>query len=476
MMEETLKKLILELTETSYEEDKIEILSIIYKSALEDPLTVGSFCIKPVFNMIFEMEDQHFQYKILEILFNTAFKEEFFDILAEDENFEKIFDMSLAETLHLCSLFKGRKFTEFTTKSGKAIRFLKNALKTTKSMEIADLIEINAEELVRNGAFKEEHLEINTMKLLLKNSVKNQNIFIKEKMFVKYKNEIEIAEIVLNPLLYDLKEAQNCFLVPKLMHEAIEMKNYKFIWKLVRGNGNAFKFAIKFLSAEELSEAADELNCNAADILDLWMGIDEKCVEATANGLVVSVLLNIRGIQNLLDSSFIFSAIKSRPEVTLCYLIFVSAPPELNLQPFLDSSNPNKLIFYLSLFLSLIQKYPVNFSLNQILVHLCDFRAFLSKNQTFSTKIDEMLLNSLSEFLKYYNEHVYEETVEEFKREKGVPMKETGENTIEQEKSHPGQNEEDKIDSMINIDNLERLNRGIQSVLRFFRRKEDEDN
>ncbi|ORD94500.1 hypothetical protein ECANGB1_644 [Enterospora canceri] len=475
---EQIRRLIAQFESVSYDEDRLEILSEIHTFSQIDPVAVGTLCLTSIFKSVFEMDETEIHYKILERIFSSSKKDEFVDDLFCDQmNLNMLLDLSVIEVVYFLDTVNSSLFLRRLANQTKIEAVLIRAVEigeleknnrwldelfATKKNEIFDRL-LDSNKAV-SRLFKSGLLE-----KLLNDSLINQTKFMETEVFRNNTGKISIngIRILLNKENSRYSEVQQIFMKRSVIENGLINKDYELIYNLIYGSDRNTAILVEYCKNNKVTEVVERDSADfyyAANILDIFLGIDQNI---PCHNWISVTLANISNINTELDCDYSITDQKY-----LIYEIFVHSR--------ISENDILKLIYEchgvireLALFIGLMCGYSTTLSPHEILITLIQFRMHLINNKMYSTKIDEMLLGSVSDFIKLYNEYLYEEST----KKSGIQaeLDDFGTNLSDENvvvKTDAIENENET--GMLNIENLARLNKGIQNVLRFFRRKEDE--
>ena len=117
--------------------------------------------------------------------------------------------------------------------------------------------------------------------------------------------------------------------------------------------------------------------------------------------------------------------------------------------------------------ISIIHNIPLSLTNFEILNSLLYLRKKLIFNPTFSSRIDNILVESLSELIKTYNEYLFALNIYNFNEIQPAYNDTSITPTIEKS-TFKLMNNNQNYESFV-IDNLEKLHQGIENVMKFFK-------
>ena len=297
------------------------------------------------------------------------------------------------------------------------------------------------------------------MEILLKNSLSAQIKFINSNLFKDQieKLPLEVYKIILNPQNTLYNEIQS-----KLLRTSIVKRvenEYEILHKLVYGNAHNLKTILETIDINQLISSAD-MNYYAAELLDLYIAVSPNLI--TAPQQIYNVLL-------WLQNKDIDLTIMDGDPYTLL-LIFIKTnlnEKEINWVTSQLKNNNTELDYSFMVLISIIHNIPLSLTNFEILNSLLYLRKKLIFNPTFSSRIDNILVESLSELIKTYNEYLFALNIYNFNEIQPAYNDTSITPTIEKS-TFKLMNNNQNYESFV-IDNLEKLHQGIENVMKFFK-------
>lgn len=297
------------------------------------------------------------------------------------------------------------------------------------------------------------------MEILLKNSLSAQIKFINSNLFKDHieKLPLEVYKIILNPQNTLYNEIQS-----KLLRTSIVKRvenEYEILHKLVYGNAHNLKTILETIDINQLISSAD-MNYYAAELLDLYIAVSPNLI--TAPQQIYNVLL-------WLQNKDIDLTIMDGDPYTLL-LIFIKTnlnEKEINWVTSQLKNNNTELDYSFMVLISIIHNIPLSLTNFEILNSLLYLRKKLIFNPTFSSRIDNILVESLSELIKTYNEYLFALNIYNFNEIQPAYNDTSITPTIEKS-TFKLMNNNQNYESFV-IDNLEKLHQGIENVMKFFK-------
>ena len=452
-----------------YDEDKIEILNELNSISLHNPVIVGTFCLTEIIKSLFEMDETEIHYQIIENIFRCNKKSELVEMLFQNQEITNlILGMSISEILWFINVFDTKVTIEILLKKGKS-KLITIGIKLFES----NRLELHNEYInqLLNGIREEDEFlnyiicstnyknAIYLMEILLKNSLSAQIKFINSNLFKDHieKLPLEVYKIILNPQNTLYNEIQS-----KLLRTSIVKRvenEYEILHKLVYGNAHNLKTILETIDINQLISSAD-MNYYAAELLDLYIAVSPNLI--TAPQQIYNVLL-------WLQNKDIDLTIMDGDPYTLL-LIFIKTnlnEKEINWVTSQLKNNNTELDYSFMVLISIIHNIPLSLTNFEILNSLLYLRKKLIFNPTFSSRIDNILVESLSELIKTYNEYLFALNIYNFNEIQPAYNDTSITPTIEKS-TFKLMNNNQNYESFV-IDNLEKLHQGIENVMKFFK-------
>lgn len=452
-----------------YDEDKIEILNELNSISLHNPVIVGTFCLTEIIKSLFEMDETEIHYQIIENIFRCNKKSELVEMLFQNQEITNlILGMSISEILWFINVFDTKVTIEILLKKGKS-KLITIGIKLFESNRL-ELHNEYINQLINGIREEDEFLNyiicstnyknaIYLMEILLKNSLSAQIKFINSNLFKDHieKLPLEVYKIILNPQNTLYNEIQS-----KLLRTSIVKRvenEYEILHKLVYGNAHNLKTILETIDINQLISSAD-MNYYAAELLDLYIAVSPNLI--TAPQQIYNVLL-------WLQNKDIDLTIMDGDPYTLL-LIFIKTnlnEKEINWVTSQLKNNNTELDYSFMVLISIIHNIPLSLTNFEILNSLLYLRKKLIFNPTFSSRIDNILVESLSELIKTYNEYLFALNIYNFNEIQPAYNDTSITPTIEKS-TFKLMNNNQNYESFV-IDNLEKLHQGIENVMKFFK-------
>ena len=452
-----------------YDEDKIEILNELNSISLHNPVIVGTFCLTEIIKSLFEMDETEIHYQIIENIFRCNKKSELVEMLFQNQEITNlILGMSISEILWFINVFDTKVTIEILLKKGKS-KLITIGIKLFESNRL-ELHNEYINQLINGIREEDEFLNyiicstnyknaIYLMEILLKNSLSAQIKFINSNLFKDHieKLPLEVYKIILNPQNTLYNEIQS-----KLLRTSIVKRvenEYEILHKLVYGNAHNLKTILETIDINQLISSAD-MNYYAAELLDLYIAVSPNLI--TAPQQIYNVLL-------WLQNKDIDLTIMDGDPYTLL-LIFIKTnlnEKEINWVTSQLKNNNTELDYSFMVLISIIHNIPLSLTNFEILNSLLYLRKKLIFNPTFSSRIDNILVESLSELIKTYNEYLFALNIYNFNEIQPAYNDTSITPTIEKS-TFKLMNNNQNYESFV-IDNLEKLHQGIETVMKFFK-------
>lgn len=452
-----------------YDEDKIEILNELNNISLHNPVIVGTFCLTEIIKSLFEMDETEIHYQIIENIFRCNKKSELVEMLFQNQEIiNLILGMSISEILWFINIFDTKVTIEILLKKGKS-KLITIGIKLFESNRL-ELHNEYINQLINGIREEDEFLNyiicstnyknaIYLMEILLKNSLSAQIKFINSNLFKDHieKLPLEVYKIILNPQNTLYNEIQS-----KLLRTSIVKRvenEYEILHKLVYGNAHNLKTILETIDINQLISSAD-MNYYAAELLDLYIAVSPNLI--TAPQQIYNVLL-------WLQNKDIDLTIMDGDPYTLL-LIFIKTnlnEKEINWVTSQLKNNNTELDYSFMVLISIIHNIPLSLTNFEILNSLLYLRKKLIFNPTFSSRIDNILVESLSELIKTYNEYLFALNIYNFNEIQPAYNDTSITPTIEKS-TFKLMNNNQNYESFV-IDNLEKLHQGIENVMKFFK-------
>lgn len=452
-----------------YDEDKIEILNELNSISLHNPVIVGTFCLTEIIKSLFEMDETEIHYQIIENIFRCNKKSELVEMLFQNQEIiNLILGMSISEILWFINVFDTKVTIEILLKKGKS-KLITIGIKLFESNRL-ELHNKYINQLINGIREEDEFLNyiicstnyknaIYLMEILLKNSLSAQIKFINSNLFKDHieKLPLEVYKIILNPQNTLYNEIQS-----KLLRTSIVKRvenEYEILHKLVYGNAHNLKTILETIDINQLISSAD-MNYYAAELLDLYIAVSPNLI--TAPQQIYNVLL-------WLQNKDIDLTIMDGDPYTLL-LIFIKTnlnEKEINWVTSQLKNNNTELDYSFMVLISIIHNIPLSLTNFEILNSLLYLRKKLIFNPTFSSRIDNILVESLSELIKTYNEYLFALNIYNFNEIQPAYNDTSITPTIEKS-TFKLMNNNQNYESFV-IDNLEKLHQGIENVMKFFK-------
>lgn len=452
-----------------YDEDKIEILNELNSISLHNPVIVGTFCLTEIIKSLFEMDETEIHYQIIENIFRCNKKSELVEMLFQNQEIiNLILGMSISEILWFINVFDTKVTIEILLKKGKS-KLITIGIKLFESNRL-ELHNEYINQLINGIREEDEFLNyiicstnyknaIYLMEILLKNSLSAQIKFINSNLFKDHieKLPLEVYKIILNPQNTLYNEIQS-----KLLRTSIVKRvenEYEILHKLVYGNAHNLKTILETIDINQLISSAD-MNYYAAELLDLYIAVSPNLIIAPQQ--IYNVLL-------WLQNKDIDLTIMDGDPYTLL-LIFIKTnlnEKEINWVTSQLKNNNTELDYSFMVLISIIHNIPLSLTNFEILNSLLYLRKKLIFNPTFSSRIDNILVESLSELIKTYNEYLFALNIYNFNEIQPAYNDTSITPTIEKS-TFKLMNNNQNYESFV-IDNLEKLHQGIENVMKFFK-------
>ena len=452
-----------------YDEDKIEILNELNSISLHNPVIVGTFCLTEIIKSLFEMDETEIHYQIIENIFRCNKKSELVEMLFQNQEITNlILGMSISEILWFINVFDTKVTIEILLKKGKS-KLITIGIKLFESNRL-ELHNEYINQLINGIREEDEFLNyiicstnyknaIYLMEILLKNSLSAQIKFINSNLFKDHieKLPLEVYKIILNPQNTLYNEIQS-----KLLRTSIVKRvenEYEILHKLVYGNAHNLKTILETIDINQLISSAD-MNYYAAELLDLYIAVSPNLI--TAPQQIYNVLL-------WLQNKDIDLTIMDGDPYTLL-LIFIKTnlnEKEINWVTSQLKNNNTELDYSFMVLISIIHNIPLSLTNFEILNSLLYLRKKLIFNPTFSSRIDNILVESLSELIKTYNEYLFALNIYNFNEIQPAYNDTSITPTIEKS-TFKLMNNNQNYESFV-IDNLEKLHQGIENGMKFFK-------
>ena len=452
-----------------YDEDKIEILNELNSISLHNPVIVGTFCLTEIIKSLFEMDETEIHYQIIENIFRCNKKSELVEMLFQNQEIiNLILGMSISEILWFINVFDTKVTIEILLKKGKS-KLITIGIKLFESNRL-ELHNEYINQLINGIREEDEFLNyiicstnyknaIYLMEILLKNSLSAQIKFINSNLFKDHieKLPLEVYKIILNPQNTLYNEIQS-----KLLRTSIVKRvenEYEILHKLVYGNAHNLKTILETIDINQLISSAD-MNYYAAELLDLYIAVSPNLI--TAPQQIYNVLL-------WLQNKDIDLTIMDGDPYTLL-LIFIKTnlnEKEINWVTSQLKNNNTELDYSFMVLISIIHNIPLSLTNFEILNSLLYLRKKLIFNPTFSSRIDNILVESLSELIKTYNEYLFALNIYNFNEIQPAYNDTSITPTIEKS-TFKLMNNNQNYESFV-IDNLEKLHQGIENVMKFIK-------
>ena len=452
-----------------YDEDKIEILNELNSISLHNPVIVGTFCLTEIIKSLFDMDETEIHYQIIENIFRCNKKSELVEMLFQNQEIiNLILGMSISEILWFINVFDTKVTIEILLKKGKS-KLITIGIKLFESNRL-ELHNEYINQLINGIREEDEFLNyiicstnyknaIYLMEILLKNSLSAQIKFINSNLFKDHieKLPLEVYKIILNPQNTLYNEIQS-----KLLRTSIVKRvenEYEILHKLVYGNAHNLKTILETIDINQLISSAD-MNYYAAELLDLYIAVSPNLI--TAPQQIYNVLL-------WLQNKDIDLTIMDGDPYTLL-LIFIKTnlnEKEINWVTSQLKNNNTELDYSFMVLISIIHNIPLSLTNFEILNSLLYLRKKFIFNPTFSSRIDNILVESLSELIKTYNEYLFALNIYNFNEIQPAYNDTSITPTIEKS-TFKLMNNNQNYESFV-IDNLEKLHQGIENVMKFFK-------
>lgn len=454
-----------------YDEDKMEILNELNNISLHNPVIVGTFCLSEIIKSLFEMDETEIHYQIIENIFRCNKKSELVEMLFQNqETIDLILEMSISEILWFINVFDTKVTIEILLKKGKS-KLITIGIKLFESNKL-ELHNEYINQLINGIREEDEFLNhimcsnnyknaICLMGTLLKNTLSTQIKFINSNLFKEHveKLPLEVYKIILNPQNTLYSDIQS-----KLLRTSIVKRlenEYEILHKLVYGNAHNLKTILGTIDINQLIFDADT-NYYAAELLDLYIAVSPKLIITPHQ--VYNTLLWLQ------NKDIDLTIMNDDPHVLI--LIFIKTnlnEKEVN-WVINQLEKPNTVHNHsFMILISIIHNISLDLTNFEILNSLLCLRKHLISNPTFSSRIDNILIESLSELIKTYNEYIFALNIYNFNEIHPEYNDISISSTIKKNTSEIV-NDNQNYESFV-IGNLEKLHQGIENVMKFFKRQ-----
>lgn len=484
--ENKLKALNASLESCTYEEDKQEVLSEILKvlstnSTNKTKEMVATFCIHSVFAEISELDDTENVYKILEQTFSAPEKDLFVEILFGDVTcVKKFFELSTAEKIFLVEkVFCSGKMAEiFRRHKTRAVAFLCEAI-LSNNYDVTNNVFMSACMKEMNGEILDKLIDINKLKdlnnlnkyvMLINDDVTNKNKVL-ENVCVNSK-DISLINLCLDISSSNLYKYQQLFYKKTLLEECVKSKEWGLLYKLVHGNAQGLKLIKDNLFNEhsnmEMLITHVEINYDAANLLDLFILSKTSISFVKENNFITRTLLAVREKEvEIVGEGEELNAFNM-----IVNSIMTGASINYELLDITKINEKEKLIYD---FLLITTNKMDAFSIDQIISTIKKCMKIFLTEKVCSNKINQMMLVFAQEMLVHYENILEQENVKGMEEIQVNFVKEEKrkEIAVNVEKEEDNENE----NNFLSFDNFEKLNKGLQNVLNFFNKSnQNNDN
>ncbi|ORD97497.1 hypothetical protein HERIO_625 [Hepatospora eriocheir] len=465
--EEVITKLINQLNDSTYEDDKIDALTNIYVMALEFPTLILNH-FNDILANTFSLEHREFQYKILRII--SAFSDE---LVIDKETTVILFTANAYEVGSVLNLFYSEKIFRELIKFEGVIPFVLNLARIGPFKIFKRFLILDAkfnEKLCITGLFEVlvckpiKYEKLTLIKKLMNESLVNSEYFVMKQY---HKELIELFDFQLFCLCLDtmIPGVKTDFEIQKLLYKAITDQEYEFLYKMSDNNTKILNFLIKSLNYDELVDSVDS-SYFGASLLELIILKDPSKINPNQS-ILTNLLLNLNGID--CEQLNVFRNNLELNEVKLCYLIFFVADItqyyDLLLEKLLQYNffkDTDNITFQLLVLLLNLHNKRQNLTNEQIIYLLRKLR-IKCEHCVFSRQIDGILSTTISEVINEMEKLIRDELL----------STNNSDEIIDKTYSKSVKPEEKQIEpdnSMFDINDYEKINNGLQYLFKFFKR------
>lgn len=460
----TLEVLKNRLEEACYDEDRTETLQKISTYALSHPAEVLEICLDAIVKSIEVTEDKALQSIILHSLFTSSYGEDMISRIignspasatynnegvtdnknyspasaTDNKNYSKIFLENTVDFLATSiRTISSVKFYRFLAKNDEITKMSIKLLGDGYFREFCLLVRCNSslkEILAFEGVFEElskayaaekrkvaahptenatghpaENVHFSEPKsailALLTESPKNQQYFIESDLFTNFiVDDLEIAQLLLNPEAKFYHSHQEKLLKPLLMTRALENKAYGLIHSLIASNEKNFEIFIeKYLKLETLIDDC-LMDIEALEIIELVMKFTYLPVQHPSS-FRINILLCIHSMSfSDLDYLLVEDIKEKRAGIdALIYLVFTRNSID-DLLPYLShlSYFESPLLNSMCLLIHLLFNIPVDLDPFQISIKLKYLRRYLLEKKVATDTVNESIISTIDQYIPQF--------------------------------------------------------------------------
>lgn len=433
--EEDLQVLNNRLCSSTYEEDKIETLESIHAHSLQMPVTVGTICLQSVFKSLESMDSCEYQLRIIRNVLSGDLRSEFTEMLfGDDSNVDILLGLRIDKIARLSSVFRSEYYFNRLSRAGPCTKiifalvehnFLENVRyfvsqnrDLKERLVFEGMLEVLVEKMKNRDMPPNARHALETLILaLLSDSVVNQDYFMGlEPCRMHFFTERDsgsfassVFSVLLNPLNDRFLEIQRRLFTPKLIHRAVEKKQYGFLNRLVLNNAaNTGALVDRYINREILVEDAEkdgdafQLFSSCAALLDAGsIHSDSYRVNLVLEQTGHSGDLKLKVLREL-ESGCI-------TEDMLLYILF-SFDSVRDIAGHLRIERLDGVRYDICLMLFLVHDIPLPLNHSQAVDRLRSFRMFLCSNVLLTDFFTEMLIANIGDLIKERTDRLLEET------------------------------------------------------------------
>ncbi|KAF9763312.1 hypothetical protein NGRA_1356 [Nosema granulosis] len=299
--DEDLETLVLRLETSSYTEDKIDTLQLLYEFSRKDPISTGTYSLNAILDSIKDLDDIHYSIQILLTVFRSIHSLEFTDLfLKRDENIEILVENSSKDPEKVYEILsimaENDRFKERLLLCKNISYYLVSGLDENRYEVLQKVIPVSEQfrkQLLFEGIFEkiESKLEARysewcmlLIEMLLEDKHFNQNYFI-ETAWTVILNYIDTRATDVFRLLNCLVDNTNGNIqyIKKNVYKfvsfdlAIKKKQYNFIYSMIYNDlfflkefiGIYNKYTFKEITNSFLKQYAKDVNVEKLDVKDI---------------------------------------------------------------------------------------------------------------------------------------------------------------------------------------------------------------
>lgn len=315
--DDDLETLVLRLETSSYTEDKLDTLQLLYDYSLRDPISTGTYSLNAIIESIKDLEDISYNMKILLTVFKSAYRCEFVDLLLKkDDNIEILIDNYTKDSDMIYELLKilseSEKFTKRLILCKNVSYYLVKGLDDGKYEVVLKVIPISEDfrkQLLFEGIFEkiqskleDQYYELcmTLTETLLKDNHFNQNYFIETNwtVYLKYLQSKTYEVFKVLSSLVDNTNG-NIHYIKKQIYRVVDFptcvkyEQYLFIYRMIYNDLFFLNEYIAIYNKVSFEESVgrilkEEMN----SIADVQRESSTTSIEVTKVYLVIYYILN----------------------------------------------------------------------------------------------------------------------------------------------------------------------------------------